>query len=200
MPTMASRDRAARRSRTRLRTPLPPIALLVAVAQLERFVLAGRRAGGHRGAAEHARGELHVDLDGGIAARIEDLAGANGDDLGHGDAPWLRGEQTVITPAAVGQVTLAPLDSDGGVINLRFALVNTRRNDHVGSLDPVQRDGPSAAGSRLALRRLRPAAERVNGFTPAVDVVEDDQKFELLRRPAGRRARPISTSRSRRTC
>ena len=48
-------------------------------------------------AAEHAGSELHIDLDGGVAARIEDLAGANGDDLGH-DRSLQRGEQTVITP------------------------------------------------------------------------------------------------------
>ena len=71
-------------------------AALVAVAQLERFVLARRRARGHGGAAGHARGELDVDFDGGVAAGIEDLAGADGDNLGHEQAPERRGVQTVI--------------------------------------------------------------------------------------------------------
>ena len=46
----------------------------VAIAQLERFALAGRRAGGHGGPSEGAALERHVDFDGRIAARIQDFA------------------------------------------------------------------------------------------------------------------------------
>src|SRR5262249_8193191 len=53
--------------------PLSEVAL-AAVAQLERFVLAGRRAGRDGGAAEAAVAQQTVDLDGRVAAGVEDLA------------------------------------------------------------------------------------------------------------------------------
>src|SRR5690606_39689069 len=45
---------------------------------------AGGGAGGHRGAAEAAVLERHFRLEGGIAAAVEDLAGVDAGDLGHG--------------------------------------------------------------------------------------------------------------------
>ena len=57
-------------------TALPPYAA-AAVAQLDRLVHAGRRAGRDGGAADGARLEQHVDLDGRVAARVEDLAGVD---------------------------------------------------------------------------------------------------------------------------
>ena len=62
---------------TALRTPLPPIAGLVAVAQLDRLVGAGRGAGRDCRPADRAVGEDDLHLDGGVAARIEDLAGVD---------------------------------------------------------------------------------------------------------------------------
>ena len=53
------------------------VALLVTVAQLERFVLTGRRARRHGGAAHHAGLQGHLDFNRGIAAGIEDLARQN---------------------------------------------------------------------------------------------------------------------------
>ncbi len=56
-----------------------------AVAELERFVLARGGAGRHGGAAERAVGETDVDLDGRIAARVDDFTGGDGGDGGvHG--------------------------------------------------------------------------------------------------------------------
>ena len=52
-------------------------ARLAAVAQLERLVHAGRRARGHRRAARRARLEADLDLDGRVAARVEDLPRVN---------------------------------------------------------------------------------------------------------------------------
>ena len=51
------------------------------VAQLERFVLAGGRTGGCRGDLACAVAEGHADLDGGVAAGVEDRPGC---DLGDG--------------------------------------------------------------------------------------------------------------------
>ena len=62
---------------------LAEVALRVAVAQLERLVLAGGRAARHRRAAHDAALEADVAFDGGIAAAVEDLAGADLQDLGH---------------------------------------------------------------------------------------------------------------------
>ena len=53
---------------------LAAVAARVAVAQLDRLVRAGGGARGHRGAADGAILEAHVDLDGGIAPAVENLA------------------------------------------------------------------------------------------------------------------------------
>ena len=72
-----------------LQHALAEIARLVAIAQLDRFMRAGRCARGHRGPAERAVFEHDIDFDSGVAARIEDLAGVNVDDGGHG-GPFVR--------------------------------------------------------------------------------------------------------------
>jgi len=51
---------------TALLHALAAVAVLVAVAEFDGFVLAGGGAGGNGGAAEVAAGELDVDFDGGI--------------------------------------------------------------------------------------------------------------------------------------
>ena len=65
-----------------LEHPLAAVAV-AAVAQLDRFVFAGRGSRRHRGAAERAGVEQHLDLDGGVATRIEDFASGDADDLAH---------------------------------------------------------------------------------------------------------------------
>ena len=86
----------------RFQHPLAEVFGLVAVAQLERFVLAGGRAGRNRGAPPHAvpsarsaalaraspgsrsGSHVHIRLDRGIPARIEYLSCINlGDLRGH---------------------------------------------------------------------------------------------------------------------
>ena len=47
------------------------------VPELDRLVHAGRRTGWDRGAADGSRLEQHVDLDRGVAPRVQDLAGAD---------------------------------------------------------------------------------------------------------------------------
>ena len=56
---------------------------LAAVAQFDRLELPGGRAAGHRRPAQRAVVERDLDLDGGIAARVEDLARADGLDACH---------------------------------------------------------------------------------------------------------------------
>ena len=63
---------------------LAVVAALVAVAQLDRLVGAGRGARGHGGAAERTVLEKDIDLDGGVAAAVENLAGGDVGDRGHG--------------------------------------------------------------------------------------------------------------------
>ena len=57
---------------------------VAAVAQLDRLELAGRGAGGHRGEAAGAGLERDFDLDGRVAARVEDLPRVDGGDGAHG--------------------------------------------------------------------------------------------------------------------
>ena len=61
-----------------LQHALAQVAALVAVAQLHRLALAGRGARRHGGAAHRAAFEHDLDLDGRVAAAVEDLAGENG--------------------------------------------------------------------------------------------------------------------------
>ena len=56
---------------------------LTAVTQLDGLVLAGRRPGRDRGATKRAGLETHVDLNGGVAATVEDLAGMDVRDRAH---------------------------------------------------------------------------------------------------------------------
>ena len=68
----------------RLADALAAPTALVAVAQLDRLVRAGRSARRNRRAAHAAVVQGHVDFDGRIAAAVEDLAGVNIDNGGHG--------------------------------------------------------------------------------------------------------------------
>ena len=66
-----------------------------AVAQLDRLVLARRRAGRHRGPGERSVDQGHLDLDRRVAAGVEDLAGSDLLDDGHwrllGQSGWSSG-------------------------------------------------------------------------------------------------------------
>ena len=57
---------------------------LAAVAQLDRLVLAGRGTGRHGGPADGPAVERDLDLDGGVATRVEDFTADDADDLTHG--------------------------------------------------------------------------------------------------------------------
>ena len=63
---------------------LAAVAAGVAVATLGRLERAGGGTRGHARAGDRAVVQGHLDLDGGVAARVQDLAGADGLDAGHG--------------------------------------------------------------------------------------------------------------------
>src|SRR5262249_25066244 len=63
---------------------LAQVASLVAVAQLDRLVLARRGAGGHGSPPARAVFKDDVDLDGRIAAAVKDFAADDVDNGGHG--------------------------------------------------------------------------------------------------------------------
>ena len=71
----------------RVQDPLAAVAFLVAVAQLDGFVRARRRAGRHGSAAERAALQPRVDLDSRIAAAVENFAGVKIDNGGHAPTP-----------------------------------------------------------------------------------------------------------------
>ena len=76
-----------------LRNSAAEILLLVAVAQFPCFVHAGAGAAGNGGPAERAVDQGHVDLNGRIAAAVENLSGLNVNDRTHGETCkrfWLR--------------------------------------------------------------------------------------------------------------
>ena len=60
-----------------LEDALAEVALLVAVAQLDRLVRAGAGPGGDRGGADGAVVEQDFDFEGGVAATVQDLAGVD---------------------------------------------------------------------------------------------------------------------------
>ena len=80
-----------------LADPLAAVAL-AAVAQLDRLEGAGRGTRGDRGAADGAVVEGDLDLDGGVAARVEDLARADSLDGRHDGAPAGRRGRYVHKP------------------------------------------------------------------------------------------------------
>ena len=63
---------------------------VAAVAQLDRLVDAGGGAGRDRRAAVGAGLQHHLDLDGGVAARVEDLAGVDVGDTAHSEVSLAR--------------------------------------------------------------------------------------------------------------
>ena len=64
-----------------LARPLAQKALGIGVAQLNGFVFAGGCAGRNGGAPDGTIRELHVGFDGGVAARVENLAAQDLDNL-----------------------------------------------------------------------------------------------------------------------
>ena len=71
----------------RLLDALAEVARLVAIAQLDRLVRSGRGARGHGRAAVGSVLQHDIDLDGRIAARIEDFAADDVDNGGHMQVP-----------------------------------------------------------------------------------------------------------------
>ena len=66
-----------------LRDALAQVAILVAVAELDRLEVAGRGTRGHDSARKAAVLQRDLDLDGGIAAGVQDLTSVHFCDLAH---------------------------------------------------------------------------------------------------------------------
>ena len=125
---------------TAFSTPLPPIALLVAVAQLDRLVRAGGGAGRHGGAADGAALQRDIDLDGRIAAAVQDLPRVDVDDARS-------------CPCSAEAIGLAARYIAGGTIGSR----ENRRRRVRAQLDPSWISG---CLRRSGSSRLRSAAAR----------------------------------------
>src|SRR5205085_3233684 len=83
---------------------------VAAVAQLDGLELSGGRTRRHDGATAGARLEKHLDLDGRVPARVEDLPSQDVLDRGH-DAGRSRVIRRVAAVESVGNVT--PVADDG---------------------------------------------------------------------------------------
>ena len=94
---------------------LAEVAALVAVAQLVGLERAGGCAGGDGGAGDGAVVEQDLDLDGRVAAGVEDLAGADSFDGRHGDSWKLRGGGAVQPSEGRRAARTAPHDDGGGI-------------------------------------------------------------------------------------
>ena len=163
----------------RLEHALAEVARRVAVAQLERLVLAGRRARGHDRAAERAAVEADLDFDGRVATGIQDFAGVEPDDLGHGGDPTPKPRARVIHRAPcesprrrAGRTRAREL--------ARRACCNSRCRSSPANPRPTKiavggarRDRAVAPGLRGA--QLRGAREAIRAHDDDVVVVQDGQ-------------------------
>jgi hypothetical protein len=84
----------------------------IAVAQFHGFKLAGGGARGHNGAAQSAAFQDYVSFNGGIAARIKNLAGADGNNLSH-----IIPRNTVLQPGVQFGTAIHGKSFSGGALN-----------------------------------------------------------------------------------
>jgi hypothetical protein len=85
---------------------------LVAVAQLHGLMLAGRSARRHNGAAHRAAFQNDVRLYGRIAARIQDFAGTNSNNLSH-----IAPQNAVLQPVIQLGTAIHGKSFSGGALN-----------------------------------------------------------------------------------
>ena len=182
---------------------------LAAVAELDRLVLTGRRAARHRGPAPGAALEHDFDLDGRVAARVEDLAADDVHDVAHSaaatrTAPGRRDQSRlalVVPPRSISSVgrdhgelhrDLADLeqlvggaDQDVGDVRLECLL-----EAHVGFALLAQ-EPPVLEELVVQLGRLE-LAEQLgrHGLDDRLEpLVEPAHGDDVLRHACGRRAR-----------
>jgi len=85
---------------------------LVAVAELNGFVFAGRSAGGHDGASKRAAFQNDVGFNGGISARVKNFASTNGNYLGH-----IAPQDAVLQPVVQFGAAIHGKVFSGGALN-----------------------------------------------------------------------------------
>ena len=149
----------------------PAEVAVAAVAELDRLEGAGGGAGGHDGTAPPARGEEDLDLDGRVAAGVEDLPPDDVLDLGHGvitqGSVVVRRSTRVAPVAHVGNVAhVTPVVAGLGAItagprHLRFRSVGIRVRS--GAIDRIvaspdrfalQIEAPDDLAAAMAAARL----------------------------------------------
>ena len=108
--------------------PCRTIVALVAIAQFHGLMLAGGSARRHNGAAQCAAFQNYVRFHGGIAARVENLAGANGNNLSH-----ICPRNAVLQPVVQLGTAIHGKSFSGGALN------GVQKLLHVANLLSVQR-------------------------------------------------------------
>ena len=166
----------------RLQHALAAEARVVAVAQLERLVLAGRRAGRDGRTAERAVVERHIDLDGGIAARIEDLAGVDVFDQGHGgsmvpDALVRPGISPTRTTAA-RTTTRSPIGSNPSFAYSSFGQSSSSAWRNTVSAPPAR----ASSAARCTTARAEPAVAELLERVHVLDLGDRPPDVELAHR------------------
>ncbi len=93
-------------------------------------MLAGGSARGHDGAAQCAALQDHVRFHGGVAARVQNLAGADGNDLSH-----IAPHDAVMQPVIQSRTAIYGKSFSGGAVNRAQKLLHLRLSSPSKSLE-----------------------------------------------------------------
>ncbi len=104
-----------------LQHALAQVVALVAVAQFHGLMLAGGSARRHDGAAQCAAFQNYVRFHGRIAARVQNLAGANGNNLSH-----IGPHNAVLQPVVQLRTAIHGKSFSGGALNRAQKLLHAR--------------------------------------------------------------------------
>src|SRR5436190_1670809 len=138
--------------RDRFPHALAAVARLIAVAQFQRFALAGRCAGRHRRAAERAVGEPHIHFHGRIAARVEHFPRTQMRNVHSYDPPPRRSASA--SNASASAVGCTTSGSSSVVTTTMPESVTVWRRRSSSSLYPISAPrGISTSRSMIARRR-----------------------------------------------
>ena len=106
-----------------LQHALAQVVALVAVAQFHGLMLASGSARRHNGAAQCAAFQNHVCFHGGIAARVQNFAGTNGNNLSH-----IGPHNAVLQPVIQFGTAIHGKSFSGGALNRVQKLLHVRES------------------------------------------------------------------------